>query len=157
MGRIGQGAAAVAVAGVLVVPWMVHNAQAGKGFALSPPAMMLAYIQANVAYLEKYAAGVSLAEAERKTYGWENGYASARGAEWAAMSEREKKNALIGDYTRALFSYDLSVIAKGYVYGWAQFFGAAGAANFHNLLGLDASIAALRGENRHRQNLRGHG
>ena len=149
MGRIGQGAAAVAVAGVLVVPWMVHNAQAGKGFALSPPAMMLAYVQANVAYLEKYAAGVSLAEAERKTYGWENGYASARGAEWAAMSAREKKNALIGDYTRALFSYDPSVIAKGYVYGWAQFFGAAGAANFHNLLGLDASSAftAMRERN----------
>lgn len=147
--RIGQGAAAVVMAGMLIVPWMAHNAQAGKGFALSPPAMVLAYVQANVAYLEKYAAGVSLAEAERKTYGWADDYASARGAEWAAMSEHEKKKALTGDYTRALFSYDPSVIAKGYVYGWAQFFGAAGAANFHNLLGLDAPSAftAMREKN----------
>lgn len=147
--RVAQGAAAVVVAGALVVPWMAHNAQAGKGFALSPPAMMLAYVQANVAYLEKYDAGVSLAEAERKTYGWVDDYASARGAEWGAMSEREQEKSLIGDYTRALFSYDLSVIAKGYIYGWGQLFGAAGAANFHNLLGLDApsSFSAMREKN----------
>jgi len=65
------------------------------------------------------------------------------------MSEHEQEKALVGDYTRALFSYDLSVIAKGYIYGWGQLFGAAGAANFHNLLALDAPSAftAMREKN----------
>jgi 4-amino-4-deoxy-L-arabinose transferase-like glycosyltransferase len=148
-GRIGQGVAAAAVAGMLALPWMIHNQQAGQGFALSTPAVQLVYLRDNVAYLEKYAAGSSLAEADRKIYGWRDGYAAAYGAEWEAMSEHVQEKALIGDYARALFSYDLSVIAKGYAYGWGQFFGAPGAANFHNLLDLEASSAftAMREKN----------
>ncbi len=140
-GWIGQGAAAAVVAAMLIVPWMAHNAQAGKGFALSPPALMLAYVQVHVGYLEKYAAGVSLAEAHGRISATQAAYVASRGAEWKGMSTREREKALTAYYTRTFFSYDLPVIAKATAYGWAQFFGAAGAANFHNLLNLDAPSA----------------
>ncbi len=147
--RIGQGAAAAVVAAMLIVPWMAHNAQAEKGFALSPPALMLEYVQVHVGYLEKYATGVSLADAHGKISAMQGAYVASRGAEWEGMSARKREKALIDYYTRAFFSYNLSVIAKATVYGWGQFFGAAGAANFHNLLGLDApsAFATMREKN----------
>jgi 4-amino-4-deoxy-L-arabinose transferase-like glycosyltransferase len=147
--RIGQGAAAAAIAAILIVPWMAHNAQAGKEFALSPPAMMLAYVQVHAGYLEKYDADVSLAEAHRRISVKRKAYMAYLGAEWEEMSEREREKVLIAYYIRVFFSYDLSVIVKATAYGWGQFFGAAGAANFHNLLGLDAprAFAIMREKN----------
>ena len=139
--RIGQGVVAAIVAGVLIVPWMAHNAQAGKGFVLSPPVMILAYVHVHVGYLEKYAAGISLAEAHGRISATQAAYVASRGEEWKEMSEREREKDLTAFYTRNFFSYDLPVIAKATVYGWGQFFGAAGAANFHNLLDLDAPSA----------------
>ena len=147
--RIGQGMTAAVVAGVMALPWMIHNVQAGQGFALSTPATKLVYLRDNVAYLEKYATGVSLAEADRKTFGREAAFEEAQGPAWETLSDYERQTAMLDYYMRAFFSYKFPVIAKGYVYSWGQFFGAAGAANFHNLLGLDApsAFAAMREKN----------
>lgn len=147
--RVGQGVVAMAMAAMLVVPWMAHNAKAGKGFSLSPPVMMLAYAHVHVAYLEKYASMISLAEAHGKISAMEEAYVASWGAEWEGMSASKREKILTTYYIHTFFSYDLSVITKATAYGWGQFFGAAGAANFHNLLGLDAPSAftAMREKN----------
>jgi len=90
-----------------------------------------------------------LAEAHGRISATQAAYVASRGAEWEGMSSREREKALTAFYTRTFFSYDLPVIAKATAYGWAQFFGAAGAANFHNLLNLDAPSAftAMREKN----------
>ncbi len=130
------GLAAAVVAGAVLLPWMIHNYEAGQGFQLSAPALRSAYIWDNLPYLHKYSRDVSLEEAGREIGAVQEDFIARQQPAWAELTERERHERLIGHGLEVLFAYPPGDIAEAYLWSWVQLFGIPGVGNLHNLLGL---------------------
>jgi len=128
--------AAMAVAFVAIMPWMLHNQRAGEGFVLSSNYLKSAFLWDNIAHLDNYAANQGLVAASQATVGRRAHLAAEFGPGFDRLPDREKYGFFLRKGGEQFLTYPLAVYVRAFGLAWAQFFGAPGVGNIMNLLGL---------------------
>ena len=121
----------------VVFSWAQHNESAGWGYNLATSAIEEVYFRDNVSYLESVSSDISLNEASNKIKNNEKNYIESYHNSWPSMTKQEQFSILTSYYKKQLITYDSDTIIKGFVESWIGFFGAGGAANIYNILGID--------------------
>lgn len=142
---IAQGTAALAVALVVVAPWVSLVASQGHGMALSDSAGKYRYVWDQITLIEAQAKGLSYHQASAALAapgGAEHDFIARQGAAWKTLSRPERNRALADEGLRVLMSYPVADFAKALYRSQAQFFFAGGAGNWHNLFGVGADTVS---------------
>ena len=125
------------VSGVILLPWVMHNEEAGWGYVLVTSQIKTVYLRDSVIYAETRDKGVSRGIASNNILEGEEKYIDSRRELWLQMSDKEMSDELVEYYSEKLISYPAYVLLVGYLDSFVDFFGGGGSVNFHNLLSID--------------------
>lgn len=132
-----NGIISAVVSGVILLPWMMHNEEAGWGFVLVTSQIKTVYLRDNVILAESIDSNISTAVASDKIFKNEKIYSDSRREIWTDMSDKEKFDDLVSYYGEKITSYPVRILLSSYMDSWIDFFGGGGSVNFYNLLSID--------------------
>jgi len=127
------------IALVAVSPWLMRNHSIGHGARLSSYESISYFMWGSVAQLEMIGSEISEREAEHRIARRRVSFIESQGARWETLPQPERYRRLFFEAVRQLTMVESATLARTVGLATAQFYGAGGAGNFHNLLGMQSS------------------
>jgi len=141
-----QGACSLAIALVVVAPWVALVASQGHGLALSDSEGKYRYIWDQVVIIEAQSSGKSYHDAAARITapgGAEHDFIASQGEAWKSLDRATRNRSLADEGMAVLLSYPVADFAKALYRSQAQFYLAGGAGNWHNLFDIGAESVSI--------------
>ena len=141
-----QGVCSLAIALIVVAPWVTLVASQGHGLALSDSEGKYRYVWDQVVMIEAQSSGRSYHEAEAHLTspgGAEYDFIAGQGEGWKSLDRAKRHRALADEGIAVLLSYPVADFAKALFRSQAQFYFAGGAGNWHNLFDIGAESVSI--------------